>query len=62
MGVVGIRTCYEKNKLDVLEDEEIKEDKLKLIMFADVGRGGALVETMTFDRRVVGSTPALVAM
>ena len=24
-----------------------------------VGRGGALVETMTFNRRVVGSTPAL---
>ena len=23
------------------------------------GRGGALVETMTFNRRVVGSTPAL---
>jgi len=26
-----------------------------------VGRGGALVESMTFNRRVVGSTPALVA-
>src|SRR6218665_3667917 len=26
-----------------------------------VGRGGALVETMTFKRRVVGSTPALAA-
>ena len=25
----------------------------------NVGRGGALVETMTFNRRVVGSTPAL---
>ena len=25
------------------------------------GRGGALVETMTFNRRVVGSTPALAA-
>ena len=24
-----------------------------------VGRGGVLVETMTFNRRVVGSTPAL---
>ena len=24
-----------------------------------VGRGGALVETMTFNRRVVGSIPAL---
>ena|SRR6218665_476390 len=24
-----------------------------------VGRGGALVETMTFNRRVVGSTPSL---
>ena len=27
-----------------------------------MGRGGALVETMTFNRRVVGSTPALAAM
>ena len=26
-----------------------------------VGRGGALVETMTFNRRVVGSTSALAA-
>jgi len=26
-----------------------------------VGRGDALVETMTFNRRVVGSTPALAA-
>ena len=27
-----------------------------------VGRGGALVESMTFNRRVVGSTPALAAV
>jgi len=27
-----------------------------------VGHGGALVESMTFKRRVVGSTPALAAM
>ena len=27
----------------------------------NVGRGGALVDTMTFNRRVVGSTPALAA-
>ena len=26
-----------------------------------VGRRGALVETMTFNRRVLGSTPALAA-
>jgi len=26
-----------------------------------VGRGGPLVETMTFNRRVIGSTPALAA-
>ena len=26
-----------------------------------VGRGGALFESMTFNRRVVGSTPALAA-
>ena len=26
-----------------------------------VGRGDALVETMTFNRRVVGSTPSLAA-
>ena len=27
-----------------------------------VERGGALAETMTFNRRVVGSTPALAAV
>ena len=27
-----------------------------------VGHGGALVETTPFDRRVVGSNPALAAM
>jgi len=33
-----------------------------LIQFINiVGRGGALVETMTFNRRVVGSSPALAA-
>ena len=26
-----------------------------------VGRGGALLESMTFNRRVMGSTPALAA-
>src|SRR6218665_1204110 len=26
-----------------------------------VGHGGALVETMTFNRRIVGSTPVLIA-
>jgi len=26
-----------------------------------VGRGGALVEAMTFNRRVMGSTPTLAA-
>src|SRR6218665_1632622 len=31
-------------------------------MTSFVGRGGALVETITFNRRVVGSTPALAAM
>ena len=32
-----------------------------LLLHYRVGRGGALVETMTFNRRVVGSTPALAA-
>jgi len=27
----------------------------------NVGRDGALVEAMTFNRRIVGSTPALAA-
>ena|SRR6218665_2472419 len=31
-------------------------------MHLQVGRGGALIETMTFNRMVVGSTPALTAM
>ena len=29
---------------------------------ANVGHGGALVESIAFNRRVVGSTPALAAM
>ena len=28
----------------------------------NMGRGGAFVEAITFNRRVVGSTPALAAM
>ena len=31
-------------------------------MVAHVGHGGALVEAITLNRRVVGSTPALAAM
>ena len=30
--------------------------------FHKLGHGGALVETTQFDRRVVGSNPALAAM
>ena len=32
-----------------------------ILMWDVVGRGGALVETMTCNRRVVGSIPALAA-
>ena len=32
-----------------------------LLCMQIVGHGGALVETITFNRRVVGSTPALAA-
>ena len=31
-------------------------------VMAPVGRDGALVESIAFNRRVVGSTPALAAM
>ena len=34
---------------------------LSINAYISVGRGGALVETMTFNQRVVGSTPALAA-
>ena len=37
----------------------IKRRKL-LSYFGHVGRDGALVESITFNQRVVGSTPALV--
>ena len=33
-----------------------------LVNYKQVGHGGALVESMTFNRRVVDSTPALAAM
>ena len=51
-------------KLDVehrefrLKSCSVKEYQLNV----GVGRGGAFVETITFNRRVVGSTPALAAM
>ena len=35
--------------------------KLVQASIITVGRGGALVEMMTFNQRVVGSTPALAA-
>ena len=43
--------------------EEINEGgKEGMVMNKDdVGRDGALVESITFNRRVVGSTPALAA-
>ena len=34
---------------------------LKFFKPENVGRGGSLVEEITFNRRVVGSTPALAA-
>ena len=34
---------------------------LDIVSISNMGCGGALVETMTFNRRVVGSTPALAA-
>ena len=33
-----------------------------VIQTSMVGHGGALVESLAFNRRVVGSTPALAAM
>ena len=45
---------------------EDKEEHHHLINFTYhylmVGHGGALVESIAFNRRVVGSTPALAAM
>ena len=32
-----------------------------MLCYEYVERGGALVETMTFNRKAVGSTPALAA-
>ena len=37
------------------------EEGVQNLDFLANGRGGALVESMPFDRRVVGSTPALAA-
>ena len=49
-----MKECLAKLKL-----ESMKEflPKYKL----DVGRGGAVVESMTFKRRVVGPNPAVAA-
>ena len=63
-----------RRRLELLEGDRVK-DKNQIKQLQDalnrarvvgqcriiVGRGGALVETMTLNRRVVGSTPALAA-
>ena len=56
---VGVaRSCLVLNlSLDTVEDTETSDEACITL----VGRGGALVETMTFNRRVVDSTPALAA-
>ena len=45
-----------ENARETLEDENTTEGP------EHVGHGGALVESIAFNRRVVGSTPALAAM
>src|SRR6218665_379047 len=42
--------------------EELHAQCTRTDQLAMVGHGGALVETTPFDRRVVGSNPALAAM
>ena len=39
----------------------ISHDKKSMSIYFHTGRGGAFVETMPLDRRVVGSNPALAA-
>ena len=49
----------------LLEGNQVQELQNVLSMMRKtimVGHGGALVESIAFNRRVVGSTPALAAM
>ena len=46
--------CNENDDDDNIDEGDYYDDEQRL-----VGHGGALVETMPFDRRVVGSNPAL---
>ena len=45
-------------------DDDVSQNKTAhcLLLLHYVGHGGALVESIAFNRRVVGSTPALAAM
>ena len=42
-------------------DQDLRQ-VLRKTMFTIVGHGGALVESIGFNRRVVGSTPAIATM
>ena len=48
------------------DDDDVDDDDdvagIIMMMMMIVGHGGALVEAITLNRRVVGSTPALAAM
>ena len=43
------------------DDDNAKNNNGNSYSLIIVGRGGALVDSMTLNRRVVGSTPALAA-
>ena len=49
----------QENKSVGNRNRNLQIPKAPLDSQAIVGRGSALVETVTFNRRVVGSTPAL---
>src|SRR6218665_1519306 len=45
----------------LLESKELGKKKIQLACGTLLGRSSALAETLTFNRRVVGSSPALAA-
>ena len=51
-----------KSREKFYNDPERQKSTNAATEFQDVGHGGVLVESIAFNRRVVGSNPALAAM
>jgi len=56
-----IHKCHLLENPKEIEERSVERNQLFVHPVEREGRGGSLVETITFNRRVVGSNPALAA-